>query len=86
MKLEKQYFGNEATVFSISNFRIDVEKSIQEKTLGYIISNKENVDKNVKCLKERVKIPVFNLLDYIQLQKLAEYIENDLSDMDIKLL
>lgn len=80
------YFGNEATVFSISNFRIDVEKSIQEKILGYIISNKENVDKNVKRLKERVKIPVFNLLDYIQLQKLAEYIENDLSDMDIKLL
>lgn len=63
-----------------------LKKSIQEKTLGYIISNKENVDKNVKRLKERVKIPVFNLLDYIQLQKLAEYIENDLSDMDIKLL
>lgn len=80
------YYGNEVTAFSMSNFRIDVEKSIQEKSLGYIISDKESVEKNKERIKDNVELYIYNSLERTQLEELCKYIEADLSDMDIKLL
>lgn len=80
------YYGNEVTAFSISNFRIDVEKSIFERSIGYVVADKENVQKNINNIMKYTKKDIYNLLEYEQLLKLANYVENDLSDMDIKLL